>query len=279
MVEVASSNALQHNPHGAQAQLLSVVANFMNRHLYRRDLGLAEDPRFLQNRKVFGELLADQLLDDLVARGVGVYDTSTILQDSHIRCIDSSSGARDGSHEGGKVDEDCSNDMEQDGDKGRERKQELLVRQQQQQQQNEAGRLGRADARSRAVFLWRKAQADRQPQPSCLFMERVQGGRHPHLQGVLLQQRRKTLLASNEGVTARHRQILLDWHVDVGDEFHLCPETTHLAVALLDRCLSTMLVRREHLQLLGCVCLLTAAKMEEPEPHDVEEFVYISDNT
>ena len=94
MVEVASSNALQHNPHGAQAQLLSVVANFMNRHLYRRDLGLAEDPRFLQNRKVFGELLADQLLDDLLARGVGVYDTSTILQDSHIRCIGSSSGAR-----------------------------------------------------------------------------------------------------------------------------------------------------------------------------------------
>ena len=87
------------------------------------------------------------------------------------------------------------------------------------------------------------------------------------------------VLASNEGVTARHRQILLDWHVDVGDEFHLCPETTHLAVALLDRCLSTMLVRREHLQLLGCVCLLTAAKIEEPEPHDVEDFVYISDNT
>lgn len=56
-------------------------------------------------------------------------------------------------------------------------------------------------------------------------------------------------------------------------------QTTHLTVSLLDRCLSVMVVRRDHLQLLGCVCLLISAKLEEPEPHDVDDFVYISDNT
>lgn len=80
-------------------------------------------------------------------------------------------------------------------------------------------------------------------------------------------------------INAKHREILMDWHIEVAEEFQASTESLHLAVALVDHVLSVVPTPRSKLQLLGCVCMLLANKVEEPEPHDIDDFVYISDNT
>jgi cyclin-A len=55
------------------------------------------------------------------------------------------------------------------------------------------------------------------------------------------------------------RSVLVDWLVDVACEYDLQQETLHLAVAYTDRFLSTMAVRKEHLQLLGISSMMIAA--------------------
>jgi cyclin A len=79
---------------------------------------------------------------------------------------------------------------------------------------------------------------------------------------------------------ATHRQILLDWHVEVADEFRLGAATLHLAASLVDRALWELPpIARGQLQLLGCACLLLAAKLTEADPIDVDSVVFICDNT
>lgn len=65
------------------------------------------------------------------------------------------------------------------------------------------------------------------------------------------------------GVTARHRAVLVDWMLDVAEEFALRGETISLAVDLLDRRLATEEDGTEWLQLLGLSCVWVAAKAEE----------------
>jgi hypothetical protein len=60
--------------------------------------------------------------------------------------------------------------------------------------------------------------------------------------------------------------MLVDWLVEVVDEFQLSQETLFLAVALLDRFLSLKPVLCCQLQLLGVTCLWVAAKFEEVLP-------------
>lgn len=56
------------------------------------------------------------------------------------------------------------------------------------------------------------------------------------------------------------RVILVDWLVEVTQEFQLCSETLHLAVNYLDLFLSrTTSVKRGKLQLVGTAALLIAA--------------------
>jgi hypothetical protein len=62
------------------------------------------------------------------------------------------------------------------------------------------------------------------------------------------------------------RAILVDWLVDVNGEFDHHSLTLHLAVRLLDALLCVVHVRRDELQLVGAVCMLVAAKMEEFQP-------------
>merc|ERR1711931_26967 len=75
------------------------------------------------------------------------------------------------------------------------------------------------------------------------------------------------------------RSRLVDWLVEVQDEYKLHSETFYLAVHLLDKFLSRMLVNRAKLQLLGTTCLMIAAKFEEIYPPDVEEFAYVTADT
>ncbi|XP_016338534.1 cyclin-A1 isoform X1 [Sinocyclocheilus anshuiensis] len=80
-------------------------------------------------------------------------------------------------------------------------------------------------------------------------------------------------------ITNCMRIILVDWLVEVGEEYKLCCETLYLAVNYLDRFLSCMSVLRGKLQLVGTAAILLAAKYEEVYPPEVDEFVYITDDT
>uniref|UniRef100_A0A8C3XMM3 Cyclin A n=1 Tax=Chelydra serpentina TaxID=8475 RepID=A0A8C3XMM3_CHESE len=80
-------------------------------------------------------------------------------------------------------------------------------------------------------------------------------------------------------ITSGMRAILVDWLVEVGQEYKLRTETLYLAVNFLDRFLSCMSVLRGKLQLVGTAAILLAAKYEEIYPPEVEEFVYITDDT
>lgn len=80
-------------------------------------------------------------------------------------------------------------------------------------------------------------------------------------------------------ITNCMRVILIDWLVEVCEEYKLCSETLYLAVNYLDRFLSCMSVLRGKLQLVGTAAILLAAKYEEVYPPEVDEFVYITDDT
>ncbi|XP_040870487.1 mitotic cyclin a2-type isoform X3 [Glycine max] len=75
------------------------------------------------------------------------------------------------------------------------------------------------------------------------------------------------------------RGILVDWLVEVSEEYKLVPDTLYLTVNLIDRYLSTRLIQKQKLQLLGVTCMLIASKYEEMCAPRVEEFCFITDNT
>jgi cyclin-A len=80
-------------------------------------------------------------------------------------------------------------------------------------------------------------------------------------------------------ITTNMRAILVDWLVEVSQEYHLQNETLYLSINFLDRFLCHEQVLRGKLQLVGITCLFIASKYEEMTPQTVDEFVYITDNT
>ncbi|XAR55550.1 hypothetical protein NMG60_11035651 [Bertholletia excelsa] len=92
--------------------------------------------------------------------------------------------------------------------------------------------------------------------PSVDFMERIQ-----------------------KDINASMRAILIDWLVEVAEEYRLVPDTLYLTVNYIDRYLSGNVMDRQRLQLLGVACMMIAAKYEEICAPQVEEFCYITDNT
>ncbi|KAF5747021.1 putative cyclin A [Tripterygium wilfordii] len=80
-------------------------------------------------------------------------------------------------------------------------------------------------------------------------------------------------------VTPNMRGILVDWLVDVAEEYKLLSDTLYLAITYIDRFLSSNVLNRQKLQLLGVSSMLIASKYEEISPKSVEEFCYITDNT
>jgi len=61
------------------------------------------------------------------------------------------------------------------------------------------------------------------------------------------------------GITSNMRETLVDWLVEVADEYKLLPETLHLSVSYIDRFLSIEPVSRSKLQLLGVSSMLIAS--------------------
>ncbi|KAL0323890.1 UNVERIFIED_CONTAM: Cyclin-A2-1 [Sesamum calycinum] len=80
-------------------------------------------------------------------------------------------------------------------------------------------------------------------------------------------------------ITQGMRGILIDWLVEVSEEYRLVPDTLYLTVNLIDRFLSENYIEKQKLQLLGVTCMLIASKYEEICAPRVEEFCFITDNT
>ncbi|KAL3828893.1 hypothetical protein ACJIZ3_017695 [Penstemon smallii] len=79
-------------------------------------------------------------------------------------------------------------------------------------------------------------------------------------------------------VTANMRGILIDWLVEVAEEYKLLSDSLYLTVSYIDRYLSANVINRQKLQLLGVSSMLIASKYEEISPPDVSDFCYITDN-
>ncbi|KAK2974516.1 hypothetical protein RJ640_018681, partial [Escallonia rubra] len=75
------------------------------------------------------------------------------------------------------------------------------------------------------------------------------------------------------------REILVDWLVEVAEEYKLVSDTLYLTVSYIDRFLSSHTLSRNKLQLLGVSSMLIASKYEEISPPHVEDFCYVTDNT
>ncbi|KAI3842582.1 hypothetical protein MKW92_018621 [Papaver armeniacum] len=98
--------------------------------------------------------------------------------------------------------------------------------------------------------------SENKKRPSIDFMERVQ-----------------------KDINASMRAILVDWLVEVAEEYRLIPDTLYLTINYIDRYLSGNAMNRQQLQLLGVASMMIASKYEEICAPQVEEFCYITDNT
>nr|XP_040029932.1 cyclin-A2 [Gasterosteus aculeatus aculeatus] len=103
---------------------------------------------------------------------------------------------------------------------------------------------------------------------------------HTYLRDMEIKTRPKAgYMKKQPDITNSMRAILVDWLVEVGEEYKLQNETLYLAVNYIDRFLSSMSVLRGKLQLVGTAAMLLASKFEEIYPPEVAEFVYITDDT
>ncbi|GAB0095958.1 Cyclin [Sergentomyia squamirostris] len=86
-------------------------------------------------------------------------------------------------------------------------------------------------------------------------------------------------LQKQPDINSHMRTVLVDWMVEVCEEYKLDPETLYLSISYVDRFLSYMSVVRGKLQLVGTTAMYIAAKYEEIYPPDAADFVYITDET
>ncbi|KAK8792011.1 hypothetical protein WA158_005388 [Blastocystis sp. Blastoise] len=75
------------------------------------------------------------------------------------------------------------------------------------------------------------------------------------------------------------RSVLIDWIIEIINDFHIRNETLFLTVNYIDRFLSLKPINRNQLQLLGCACLSLAAKYEECSPPRLSQIIYMTVNT
>ncbi|KAK7909530.1 hypothetical protein WMY93_014214 [Mugilogobius chulae] len=85
-------------------------------------------------------------------------------------------------------------------------------------------------------------------------------------------------MCQQSSLNSEMRAILIDWLVEVQENFELYHETLYLAVKLTDHYLSKTPVHREMLQLVGSTAMLIASKFEERSPPCVDDFLYICDD-
>lgn len=60
-------------------------------------------------------------------------------------------------------------------------------------------------------------------------------------------------------ITVNMRSVLVDWLVEVAEEYKLHPDTLYLTISYIDRFLSVNALNRQRLQLLGVSSMLIAS--------------------
>uniref|UniRef100_G3MSG1 Uncharacterized protein n=2 Tax=Amblyomma TaxID=6942 RepID=G3MSG1_AMBMU len=85
-------------------------------------------------------------------------------------------------------------------------------------------------------------------------------------------------LERQEELSVGMRSVLVDWMVEVQENFELNHETLYLAVKSVDRYLSLQSCSKAKLQLLGATAMFVAAKFDERCPPSVRDFLYICDD-
>ncbi|KAL1439109.1 hypothetical protein MTO96_047565 [Rhipicephalus appendiculatus] len=85
-------------------------------------------------------------------------------------------------------------------------------------------------------------------------------------------------LDRQEELSVGMRSVLVDWMVEVQENFELNHETLYLAVKCVDRYLSLEPCSKTQLQLLGATALFVSAKFDERCPPSVRDFLYICDD-
>ncbi|KAF3319916.1 cyclin-A3-1-like protein [Carex littledalei] len=80
-------------------------------------------------------------------------------------------------------------------------------------------------------------------------------------------------------VTADMRGALIDWLVDVAEEYKLVSDTLYLTVSYIDRFLTYNAIKRQRLQLLGVSAMLIASKYEDIFPPNVNDFCLVTAKT
>jgi len=80
-------------------------------------------------------------------------------------------------------------------------------------------------------------------------------------------------------ITPMMRSVLIDWMVEIQENFELNHETLYLAVKLSDLFLARQPQDKEQLQLVGAAAVFIASKFDERCPPLIEDFLYICDNS
>merc|ERR1712168_705046 len=82
-------------------------------------------------------------------------------------------------------------------------------------------------------------------------------------------------------VTGKMRAVLVDWLVEVQQQFKLLQETFFLTLDIIDRYLNRegRYVHKSQLQLVGVSAMFLASKIEEIYAPEISDFVYITDDT
>jgi len=85
---------------------------------------------------------------------------------------------------------------------------------------------------------------------------------------------------SGSPITGKMRGVLVDWLVEVQQQFRLLQETLFITMSIIDRylCVEGKTVHRSQLQLVGVSAMFLAAKVEEIFAPEISDFVYITDN-
>merc|ERR1711992_301823 len=80
-------------------------------------------------------------------------------------------------------------------------------------------------------------------------------------------------------IMPKMRSVLVDWLIQVHQQFNLLQETLYLTIAVLDRFLQVHAsrVERKQLQLVGVAAMFIASKYEEMYAPEIGDFVYITD--
>ncbi|XP_076294867.1 G2/mitotic-specific cyclin-B-like isoform X2 [Lasioglossum baleicum] len=89
----------------------------------------------------------------------------------------------------------------------------------------------------------------------------------------------KQAYLTGQEITPKMRSVLVDWLVEVHQQFRLLQETLYLTVAIIDRFLQVFhSIEKKRLQLVGVSAMFIASKYEEMYSPDISDFVYITDN-